>query len=169
VFLSRATAPVHPAALWAIIGTSLIHIVRSRLDQTNPVAGVAIMLAADCLHLSVCIAYLVRAIGARFVPLRAVYDALMGSGLQAPSAVAELAEEGGAAASSVAAPAAAPLVRRATPVSQALDDGTGAGGLSRVAALLLPSATEYSARDCSVDGAATAAVVSAVLLFFSLA
>lgn len=72
---SRAT-PLHPAALWTIITINTMHIIQSRMDQTNPLTGVAIMFWVDVVTLVVTSYVLYsQCIGRTFPRVRALFSA----------------------------------------------------------------------------------------------
>lgn len=76
VALTSKATPLHPAALWTIITINTMHIIQSRMDQTNPLTGVAIMFWVDVITLAVTSYVLyTQCIGRTYPRLRALWSA----------------------------------------------------------------------------------------------
>lgn len=76
VALTSKATPLHPAALWTIITVNSMHLIQSRMDQTTPVTGVAIMFWVDAITLAATTYVLYsQCIGRTFPRLRALWSA----------------------------------------------------------------------------------------------
>jgi hypothetical protein len=67
--LSNRTVPVHPLAMWSVVGISGVHAIRSYLDQSSPKFSIALLAVADWVLIGAAAVYIWSAIGTTQVDL----------------------------------------------------------------------------------------------------